>query len=77
MEFDLAIVGAGIEGSSTAYVAVKSGYKVLLLEQVNILYGIFCTALKDCARIVFKRRHTVCTSYRHTDFTVGESLTAV
>ena len=36
VEFDMIVVGAGVEGSSTAYVAAKSGRKVLLLEQVHV-----------------------------------------
>ena len=34
--YDVIVVGAGVEGSSTAYHIAKSGgKKVLLLEQVN------------------------------------------
>ena len=34
--FDVIVVGAGVEGSSTAYQLVKNGAKrVLLLEQVS------------------------------------------
>ena len=33
--YDVIVVGAGVEGSGTAYQLAKSGYKVLLLEQVN------------------------------------------
>jgi len=33
--YDVVVVGAGVEGSSTAYHLARSGSKVLLLEQVN------------------------------------------
>ena len=37
MIYDVLIIGAGIEGSSTAYNLVKNGSKrILLLEQVDI-----------------------------------------
>ena len=34
-EYDVVVVGAGIEGSATAYHLAKSGQKTLLLEQVS------------------------------------------
>ena len=35
MQFDVIVVGAGVEGSATAYQLIKNGAKrVLLLEQV-------------------------------------------
>ena len=39
MQFDVIVVGAGVEGSATAYQLIKHGAKkVLLLEQVlNII----------------------------------------
>ena len=33
--YDVIVVGAGIEGSSTAYQLAKKGANVLLLEQVS------------------------------------------
>ena len=40
MQFDVIVVGAGVEGSSTAYQLIKNGAKnVLLLEQVLKLYA--------------------------------------
>ncbi len=37
MDCDVIVVGAGVEGSSTAYQLIKSGVRrVLLLEQVDI-----------------------------------------
>ena len=33
--YDVIVVGAGVEGSGTAYQLAKSGYKVLLFEQVK------------------------------------------
>ena len=35
--YDCIVIGAGIEGSATAYTSAKLGRKTLLLEQVN--YG--------------------------------------
>ena len=32
--YDVIVVGAGIEGSSTAYTLAKEGKRVLLIEQV-------------------------------------------
>lgn len=37
--FDAIVVGAGIEGSATAYQLAKRGVKVLLLEQFELLHG--------------------------------------
>ena len=34
--YDVVVVGAGIEGSATAYYLLKKGLNVLLLEQVSI-----------------------------------------
>ena len=34
--YDVIVVGAGIEGSSTAYHLAKAGKRTLLLEQVSI-----------------------------------------
>lgn len=34
--YDVVVVGAGIEGSATAYNLAKAGQKTLLLEQVSI-----------------------------------------
>ena len=34
-EYDVVVIGAGIEGSATAYSLAKSGQKTLLLEQVS------------------------------------------
>ena len=34
-EFDVIVVGAGIEGSATAYSLAKGNIKTLLLEQVR------------------------------------------
>ena len=36
--YDVVVVGAGIEGSATAYYLLKRGLNVLLLEQVCIEY---------------------------------------
>ena len=36
MAFDSIVVGAGIEGSATAYQFAKKGYNTLLLEQVRL-----------------------------------------
>lgn len=33
--YDVVVVGAGIEGSATAYNLAKNGQKTLLVEQVN------------------------------------------
>ena len=33
--WDVIVVGAGVEGSATAYQSAKAGYKTLLLEQVS------------------------------------------
>ena len=42
MEYDVVVVGAGVEGSSTAYHLIKNGVqRVLLLEQVNLTWGQF------------------------------------
>ena len=36
MDYDVIVVGAGVEGSSTAYQLIKNGVRrVLLLEQVS------------------------------------------
>lgn len=35
--YDAIVVGAGIEGSATAYQLAKSGKRTLLLEQVNLM----------------------------------------
>ena len=35
-EFDYIVIGAGVNGSWTAYHLSKRGFKVLLLDQVNI-----------------------------------------
>lgn len=35
--YDVVVVGAGIEGSATAYNLVKNGQKTLLLEQVSYI----------------------------------------
>ena len=35
--YDVVVVGAGIEGSATAYYLLKKGLHVLLLEQVDYL----------------------------------------
>ena len=37
--YDVVVVGAGIEGSATAYNLVKNGQKTLLLEQVSYITG--------------------------------------
>lgn len=37
-EFDVIVVGAGIEGSAAAYHIAKRGLKVLLLEQYDLLH---------------------------------------
>ena len=38
-EYDVVVIGAGVEGSSTAYQLIKNGAKrVLLLEQVRPLH---------------------------------------
>lgn len=34
--YEVVVVGAGIEGSATAYNLAKNGQKTLLLEQVSI-----------------------------------------
>ena len=34
--YDVIVVGAGIQGSSTAYTLAKRGQKTLLIEQVRI-----------------------------------------
>lgn len=34
--FDTIVVGAGVEGSATAYSLTKHGQRTLLLEQVNV-----------------------------------------
>lgn len=36
--YDVIVVGAGIEGSSTAYQLAKQGKRTLLLEQVNLVF---------------------------------------
>ena len=36
MVYDVAVVGAGIEGSAIAYYLLKEGLNVLLLEQVSV-----------------------------------------
>ena len=33
--YDVAVIGAGVTGSATAYQIAKSGAKVVLLEQVT------------------------------------------
>ena len=33
--YDVTVIGAGIEGSATAYNLAKNGHNTLLLEQVN------------------------------------------
>ena len=41
-EYDVIVVGAGVEGSSTAYNLVKNGGgRVLLLEQVGQIYYVW------------------------------------
>ena len=35
LDFDVVVVGAGIEGSATAYCLAKDNYKTLLLDQVS------------------------------------------
>ena len=43
--FDVIVVGAGVEGSATAYQLIKNGAKrVLLLEQVLKTYFIIAAA---------------------------------
>lgn len=42
--FDVIVVGAGIEGSATAYNLAKNGKSTLLLEQVINLIR-FCTCI--------------------------------
>ena len=37
MVYDAVVIGAGIEGLSTAYFLSKQGLKVLTIEQVNSL----------------------------------------
>jgi choline dehydrogenase-like flavoprotein len=42
MAFDVLVVGAGVEGSATAYQLIKHGEKrVLLLEQVKIKNNLY------------------------------------
>ena len=36
VDYDVIVVGAGIEGSATAYSLAKSNQKTLLVEQVTI-----------------------------------------
>ena len=36
--YDAVVVGAGIEGSATAYHLAKQGQKTLLIEQVSLYY---------------------------------------
>ena len=60
--YDVIVVGAGVEGSSTAYHSVKQGAeRVLLLEQVPIQVAILaelcwvdpCTLNWICARKIY------------------------
>ena len=44
-EFDVIVVGSGINGSWAAYQLAKSGQKVLLLEQVGLLRNIKSSVL--------------------------------
>jgi sarcosine oxidase/L-pipecolate oxidase len=37
--YDVVVVGAGIEGSATAYYLLKKGLNVLLLEQFSALHS--------------------------------------
>lgn len=39
--YDTIVIGAGVEGSSTAYQLAKNGQRTLLLEQVSISYIAF------------------------------------
>jgi len=36
VEYDVAVIGAGVIGSAAAYQIAKSGAKVVLLEQVRV-----------------------------------------
>ena len=46
--YDVIVIGAGVEGLSTAYYSAKSGYKTLLVEQVNepLLIATFVSSIK-------------------------------
>ena len=45
MQFDVAIVGAGIAGNSVAYELAKKGYKVIVLEKKKEIGGKICGGL--------------------------------
>ena len=46
--YDVVVVGAGIEGSATAYYLLKKGLHVLLLEQVDYLANPAIATLRCC-----------------------------
>ena len=45
MQFDIAIVGAGIAGNSAAYELARKGYKVIVLEKKKEIGGKICGGL--------------------------------
>ena len=58
MQFDVIVVGAGVEGSATAYQLIKNGAKrVLLLEQVISYYSKNHELWYTC----IKRQDSACT----------------
>jgi len=67
MMWDTVVVGAGIEGSATAYDLAKRGRKTLLLEQVSSAYGLSLLYCGLQFLFIFfcadRHRHTVTVSH--------------
>ena len=58
MQFDVIVVGAGVEGSATAYQLIRNGAKnVLLLEQVLKLYASYIYFLYSACSSRMYTRH--------------------